>query len=60
VGFEIDASSFSGSVRADVELKLVTTGSGRRGQRAIRGTYGDGSAVLDLQTFSGSIVVTRR
>jgi DUF4097 and DUF4098 domain-containing protein YvlB len=60
VGFEIDASSFSGSVRADVELKLVTTGSGRRGQRAIRGTYGDGGAVLDLQTFSGSIVVTRR
>ena len=29
-------------------------------QRTLNGTYGDGSAVLDLTTFSGSIVISKR
>ena len=32
----------------------------RAGQRAMRGVYGDGSAMLDLNTFSGSILITKR
>ena len=26
----------------------------------LSGTWGDGSAILDLQTFSGSIVITKQ
>lgn len=71
-GFELDASSFGGSVRSDLTLKNeergpadlrrtrggVAPAAGRT--RTLRGTYGDGSAVLDLTTFSGTIVVGPR
>jgi DUF4097 and DUF4098 domain-containing protein YvlB len=64
-GFEVDATSFSGEVRTD--LPITTRGNNQsddrgRGRRrtTLTGTYGDGSAVLDLQTFSGSIVISRR
>jgi DUF4097 and DUF4098 domain-containing protein YvlB len=60
VGFQLEASSFSGSVRTDLPLTLQGTGSARGRQRNLRGTFGDGSAVLDLTTFSGSIVISRR
>lgn len=56
-GFELDASSFSGQIRAD-DFPITTRG--RIGRRTLNGTYGDGSAVLDLSTFSGSIVITKR
>ncbi len=59
-GFELEATSFSGSVRSDIALKSQTSDTGRRHQRSLRGVYGDGSAVLDLTSFSGSIVVSRR
>jgi DUF4097 and DUF4098 domain-containing protein YvlB len=59
-GFELEATSFSGSVRSDIELKSQGSEIGGRRQKTIRGVHGDGSAVLDLTTFSGSIVVTRR
>jgi DUF4097 and DUF4098 domain-containing protein YvlB len=55
-GFELDASTFSGDIRVDFPI----TTRGARGRRTLTGTYGDGSAVLDLQTFSGSIVVSKR
>jgi hypothetical protein len=60
-GFEIDANSFSGGIRSDFDIVTkgpVQTGRGRR--TALTGTFGDGSAVLDLTTFSGSIVVSKR
>jgi DUF4097 and DUF4098 domain-containing protein YvlB len=61
VGFELDASSFSGSVRSDLPLTLRGREGGDRGrQHALRGVHGDGSAVLDVTTFSGSIVITKR
>ena len=62
VGFEIEASSFSGNVRTDLPLKLsgVSQTSSRGRQRSIRGTYGDGSAFLDLTTFSGSVVLGKK
>jgi DUF4097 and DUF4098 domain-containing protein YvlB len=59
-GFELEATSFSGSVRSDIELKTQGSSIAGRRQKTIRGVHGDGSAVLDLTTFSGSIVVTRR
>lgn len=61
-GFELDANSFSGSVRSEMPLSLSATGRGneRGRRRAMRGVHGDGSAVLDVTTFSGSIVVAKR
>ena len=59
-GFEVDATSFSGSVRSDFPLNGGDTDPGRRRPRSLRGVFGDGSAVLDLTTFSGSIVITKR
>ena len=61
-GFEVEASSFSGSVRSDLPLKLsgVSQATSRGRQRSLRGTYGDGSAFLDLTTFSGSVIITKK
>jgi DUF4097 and DUF4098 domain-containing protein YvlB len=62
-GFDLEASTFSGSVRAD--LPIQTTGTepasdrGSR-RRALRGTYGDGSAILAITTFSGDVVIAKR
>jgi DUF4097 and DUF4098 domain-containing protein YvlB len=60
-GFELEATSFSGSVRSDLTLRIENPEPvARRRQRSLRGVYGDGSAVVDLTTFSGSIVITKR
>ena len=64
VGFELNASSFSGSVRSDY-AGSTAVGGGRRGrgfrrESTVESTVGDGSAKLELRTFSGSIVISRR
>jgi DUF4097 and DUF4098 domain-containing protein YvlB len=60
-GFEVDANTFSGHIRPDLPITTRGPQSDRRGQqRTLSGTYGDGSAVLDLTTFSGSIVISKR
>ena len=65
-GFDLDASTFSGSVRSDFPVTLRSTtsaASGTRRQsatRAIRGAFGDGGAILSLRSFSGQVTITRR
>jgi DUF4097 and DUF4098 domain-containing protein YvlB len=61
-GFEFDANSFSGNVRSEITLKEEpgSSGSGRMGRRSLRGVFGDGSALLDVTTFSGSVILTRK
>jgi DUF4097 and DUF4098 domain-containing protein YvlB len=62
-GFELDASTFSGSVRSDVPVTLRSDGGGRERRdstRTIRGSFGDASALLTLKTFSGTVVITRK
>lgn len=63
-GFELDADTFSGSVRSDVPVTLRAIGNtetSRRGSnRAIRGTYGDASAILSVRSHSGSVVITKK
>lgn len=61
-GFEFDANSFSGSVRSEVTLKEESgsSGNGRMGRRSLRGVFGDGSALVDVTTFSGSVILTRK
>lgn len=63
-GFDLDADTFSGSVRSDLPVTLRAIGrteQNRRGSnRAIRGTYGDASAFLSVHSHSGSVVITRK
>jgi DUF4097 and DUF4098 domain-containing protein YvlB len=65
-GFDMDASTFSGSVRSDFPVTLRSSAPdqerGRRSSttRAIRGAFGDGSAFLSLRSFSGNVVITRK
>jgi DUF4097 and DUF4098 domain-containing protein YvlB len=56
-GFELEANSFSGNIHSDLPLKLQGD-VGRR--RSVQGVYGDGSAVLNVTTFSGSVVISRK
>ena len=58
-GFEVDANPFSGNIRSDVPLKIG--GNDDRGRRrSLQGVFGDGSAVLSLTSFSGSVTITRK
>ena len=61
-GFEIEATTFSGSIQADssLNLKKEEDEPGRRRQRSLRGVYGDGSALVDATTFSGRVIVTKK
>jgi DUF4097 and DUF4098 domain-containing protein YvlB len=63
-GFEIEANSFSGDVRSDFPITTHGTvdSSGRRGNHRtiLMGTFGDGSAVLNITTFSGSIGIAKK
>jgi DUF4097 and DUF4098 domain-containing protein YvlB len=66
-GFEMDASTFSGTVRSDFPVTLRATPRdddprGRRSTatRAIRGSFGDAGAILALRSFSGNVVITRQ
>ena len=66
VGFELTAETFSGSIETDVPLTLRggtgardDRGRGRRGQ-SMRGTYGDGSARIEVRTFSGDLEILQR
>jgi DUF4097 and DUF4098 domain-containing protein YvlB len=60
-GFELEAHTFNGRIRVDFPIR--SEGPVRdidRGPRSVRGTYGDGSSSLRLQTFNGNMTVTRR
>jgi DUF4097 and DUF4098 domain-containing protein YvlB len=58
-GFEITANTFSGEMRSELpSLKLATNEDDRPGNREIRATIGDGSALLVVKTFSGDLVVS--
>jgi hypothetical protein len=59
-GFEVEATSFSGSIRSDFSFGNSGGSEGGRWRRSVRGVVGDGSAVLELTTFSGSIVIAKR
>lgn len=63
-GFELDADTFSGSVRCDLPVTLRAVGrteQNRRGSnKAIRGSYGDASAFLSIRSHSGSVVIAKK
>jgi DUF4097 and DUF4098 domain-containing protein YvlB len=67
-GFELTANTFSGNIRSDLPLTIGGDRDRDRnnrehrgpGNRAMRATFGDGSATLTVHTFSGDIVIARR
>jgi DUF4097 and DUF4098 domain-containing protein YvlB len=62
-GFELDANSFSGSIRSDLPVTLRSgSDDNRRGpnRRAIRGSYGDGSALISVRSHSGDVVIVKK
>ena len=67
-GFELNASSFSGSIRSELALTIGGGDTSRDGGRRrdamsshnMRATYGDGSATLTVRTFSGDVVIAKR
>jgi len=63
-GFELNADSFSGSVRTDFPVTLGPTSGRERGRpgpgRTMHAVFGDGGATLTIRTFSGDIVIAKR
>ena len=66
-GFELDADTFGGNVRSDLPVTLRAMGRQEAGQgrdrssnRAVRGSYGDGSAYLSIRSHSGSVVIAKK
>lgn len=62
-GFELEANSFSGDIRSDYQITTHgTPDAGSHGHRrsVLHGTYGDGSAAIDITTGSGSIVIGKK
>jgi DUF4097 and DUF4098 domain-containing protein YvlB len=65
VGIEVSASTFSGDITSDLVLTSkfggdTPAGRGRRMRQSVQGTFGDGSAVLQLSSFSGNIRIVKR
>jgi DUF4097 and DUF4098 domain-containing protein YvlB len=64
-GFELNANSFSGSIRSDFPVTLGPTTARNDRRRpgpghATHAVFGDGSATLNIRTFSGDIIITKR
>lgn len=62
-GFELDASTFNGNVQSAVTLveRGGVTDAGRRGRvRRLNGRFGDGTALLDVSSFSGNVIITKK
>jgi hypothetical protein len=62
-GFEVDAATFSGSIKAQVPL-VARPGMGDEGSRhgpgrSVKGTVSGGGAFVELRTFSGSILLNK-
>jgi DUF4097 and DUF4098 domain-containing protein YvlB len=61
-GFELDASTFGGSVRSDFPL-TVPAGQpvgGQGARRTLRGVVGSGGATLSVKAFSGDISIAKK
>jgi DUF4097 and DUF4098 domain-containing protein YvlB len=61
-GFELDASTFNGTVRSDFPLTLSAGQpvGGKSPLKSIRGVFGDGGAQLTIRAFSGDIAITKK
>ena len=58
-GFDLQATSFNGALRSEYALKAAQTDARAPGQ-SLNGTFGDASAAITAQSFSGDVLVLRR
>jgi DUF4097 and DUF4098 domain-containing protein YvlB len=58
-GFDLQATSFSGALRSEYTLK-AQQGDSRSPNQSLHGTFGDASAAVTAQSFSGDILVLKR
>jgi len=63
-GFELSATTFSGEVHSELPLTMVTRPDpnlpeGVPHSQDVKGTFGDGGALLLVKTFSGDVNVAR-
>jgi DUF4097 and DUF4098 domain-containing protein YvlB len=59
-GYELQASTFAGDIRTEgVTMQIRGSVTGRGPNRSLRGTVGDGSALVILRTFSGTVTVKK-
>jgi DUF4097 and DUF4098 domain-containing protein YvlB len=59
-GFDVSARTFSGRITADAALGLQSTTQSLVRSSSLKGTVGDGSATLDVSTFSGDVTISRK
>ena len=60
-GFTVEANSWSGNVHSDFSIGGSDSEPPRGGRRkVIRGTVGDGSAVVNITTFSGNVQLLKK
>ena len=60
-GYEVEANSWSGNVQSDVTLSGGVQEAGRGPRRkSVRGVVGDGSAMVEITTFSGNVHIIKR
>jgi uncharacterized protein GlcG (DUF336 family) len=59
-GFQLEATTFSGSIDTQLPLTLRGQGPGPGRRGTVRATFGNGSAMLELNAFSGNITINKR
>jgi DUF4097 and DUF4098 domain-containing protein YvlB len=59
-GFELDATTFSGAINSELPLTVGGEKGAAVSRRTLHGIYGDGSATIDVTTFSGSVIIRKR
>jgi DUF4097 and DUF4098 domain-containing protein YvlB len=61
-GFELDASTFNGSVRSDFPLTLGAGEpvGGKSPLKSVRGVFGNGGAQLTIRAFSGDVTIAKK
>ena len=58
-GFDLQATSFSGALRSEYTLKAQQDDA-RAPNESMHGTFGDASAAVTAQSFSGDILILKR
>lgn len=64
-GFEVDANTFSGDISSELQLTMKFGGDKKSDQpgkqrQQVRGTFGDGGAMLELVAFSGDVKIVKK
>ena len=59
-GFTISANSWSGNIHSDLAIEGAERASDRGRRKVISGVVGDGSAVVNITTFSGNVHLVKK